>query len=205
MSAKYNADPKWQEKTRNLLADGNTADALLLLFENGFDQAISLKNRLDEAFRNFEGKRIDFDDWSTLQNQVNYEVLTMLSPLKPSQVPVGKPIRPGPIAKQAVLALLDQNKISEALDLCGNLGNDQTMLKARYHAGQKYVLLGLVPEHKRAMLENQIRFTLQELIQHAPEIDPKQPIETSSELTNAPERPKPSKNILKQIKAFLRI
>ncbi len=211
MSASFYADPKLQEKIRDQIARGDTSEALLLLFENGYDQAIGLKNRVDQAQAHFEAKRIEYETWSRLLNQVNFEILAVLNPemLADTDSPTtnsaskGKPFQFGPVPKAAVFALLDQNKIPEALDLCENLGNDQIILKARYHAGRKYVLMGLVSSETWAMLEKQIRYALEALIKKAPELELSRKLETAS-LTEGNKPQNAPKTMLERFLAFLR-
>jgi len=212
MSATFNADPKIQEKTRHLIANGNTSDALLLLFENGFDQAINLKTRLDAAQEQFEAKRTDFGAWSMLQNQVNFEILAMLNPEIDADTQCetvekqseGKPLFSEPVPKAVVLDLLDQNKIAEALELCENLGTDQIMLKARYHAGRKYVLLGLVSEETWSRQEKQIQYGIQELIKNVADGEMSALIENKLKPPNDLKPKKTIKTILDRIRDLLR-
>ncbi len=212
MSANYNADPKLFGKTRHLIARGNTSEALLLLFENGFDQAINLKSRFDEAQRLFEAKRIDFGAWTMLQNQVNFEILATINPEINPETPNETaenqseiyPLLMGPVPKAAILALLDQNDIAAALELCENLGTDQIMLKASYHAGRKFVLGGLVSDEIWAIHEKQIQYGIQELIKNAADGKLTLLIENKSKPPHDLKPKKASSNFLHWIRVFLR-
>lgn len=212
MSAKYTADPKLYEKTRHLLATGNTADVLLLLFENGFDHAIDLKTRCDAAHEQFETKNIDFDTWVRIQNQINAEVLEIFTAKieirKPQETAVkileGELFTSAYVPKAAVLELLRQNKTAAALALCAHLGNNHILLQARYHAANKFVLQGHVSEKDWEKLETQVKNDLQKLLKNAMDMPICMESGTAPLVEPAEKPPIKYRSILEKIRDFLR-
>lgn len=171
MSGFSNADPALPEKLANLIAEGKTAEALLLLFEAGYQEAIPLKAQLDTANAQFEGKRIGFEAWSLIQNRINYAILQEFRPnsVTPKKI---KTEKPGPAPHAKIRALIAQNQTAEAIELCRNLGEHYILLKARFVNLKKYVNLDLVPFSVAAEIQTHINEAVLKIMLEARDAEP---------------------------------
>lgn len=188
------ADPL-QDELRNLIAQGNTEEALQKLRDAGFGDNVALfKYQLDSGKAYFEDGKIKIEEWMIIQNRVNYAILgcsqadpqkenrgrrqqwTLFQSLK--KISEAKP-RPADTAsdvniavteeqKNEVRQLLLQNKTEEALALCGGWNNEFILIRGRYLHGKRHWHMGLFDESTWTTIQRQVNEALLFLLnQHA--------------------------------------
>lgn len=174
------SDPVIRVELQNLIATGKTAEALLMLFEAGIQDSISLKAQLDAANDDFEHKKIGYEAWTIIRNNLNYSILQLVDQSagfmpdqseipRNDQAPVPETTPLGPVPHAAVKALIVLHKTEAALRLCRNLGNAYILQNARFLQLQKHFNLGLISNE---VLENtllQINTAILAMIEDAPD------------------------------------
>lgn len=139
-----------QTEIRSLVAHGKTEEALHRLREAGFGEATLLSAQIIKGKADFEQGKIKFDQWTQIQNRVNYAVLHFFNkdgheersepkqPTPPAEVPVTE------AQKNEIRQLIFEDKTAEALALCSGWGADFMLTQKRFLETRKHWNRGLI-------------------------------------------------------------
>lgn len=142
-----------------LVSEGNTADALQLLTEAGFEDALLQVARFEASKKQFSMGLINYDEWSRIQAQINSAILEMT----PSDAKATNNVV---IPRDHIIKLVEAGKLEDALRLLFPAKPDEsTLILARLKTAQKYHKIGTVDSPSLNQIKTQIAMAILEMSQ----------------------------------------
>ncbi len=152
-------------QVQGLVANGKTEEALKLLVSTEHSGAEALLKRYNAAFTLYATNDIDFSRWSSIQANINFEILngkneseenvrSFSVPLKPADP--GQKILPNEAAPQ-IRKALSQGNIEDAVRLFFSVGTmDGALLDKRFSSLKTQSSMGLIDAEELARAQAQI-------------------------------------------------
>lgn len=146
-----------------LVADGKTKEALQILIDGGNKDALLLKNRFEDAEKEWKAGLIPYEEWAIAQNRINYSILefTAKEPTNGSTQTNGivketKKVEFTVETKTKIKELVQQNKTEDALRLYKDSTDDFILLLARLTNTKRQLDLGMITEKDFETVKQQI-------------------------------------------------
>lgn len=147
------------DTVKNLIAAGETGQAIQWLHENGYDMAL-IRAQWESAFKQYEKGRIEFKEWVLVQNRINFSLLEIFNIKSPQpDIPAAPPAPPVQITQQdrdKVSQMLSEGRLQEAVEYVKKFGRDFILTAARYQSLRRNYLLGMVSEAEWAEQQERI-------------------------------------------------
>ena len=140
-----------------LVSEGNTTDALQLLIDAGFEDALLQVARFNASKKQFSKGLINYEEWSLTQAQINSAILEMT----PSHTKAEKSLV---IPQGRITKLVEAGKLEDALRLLFPAKpDDSALMLARLKSAQEYYTMGTIDSASLKQIKSLITLAILEI------------------------------------------
>ena len=152
---------------RQAIRQGNTAEAIHLLFQTGAPESSALQTRLLEAEKKFASGESSLEEWCREQVHICSDILTLywMKEHAPSR-------QPNTADKLHLLQLLHLRHTEQALSYCGDFGDEYLLLETLFVLARKHSETGLMEYEYWEAAKSKVNTGLQELLAQAADPPP---------------------------------
>ena len=152
---------------RQAIRQGNTAEAVHLLFQTGAPESRIFQKRLLRAENQYTSGQISLEEWCREQVQICSEILHLdgMKEYAPSR-------QPGPADQLHLQQLLHLRHTEEALKYCGDFGDEYLLLETLFVLARKQSETGLMEYEYWEAAKSRVNTGLQELLAQSPDPPP---------------------------------